>query len=154
MASPDGVRAWHAAIQIAVRTRQLLTHFPPRGYAELKDQMIRSSESIANNIGEGRASRFPLEYAKYLDTAARSSGELRSQLTTAMEYGIVPRREALNLKSTAICASKMIESLSESVRENYEAEKQARKRKRTPRRKKTRASGSEGKPAKRRKPKG
>ena len=128
MPSPDGVRAWHAAIQVAVRTRAILRHFPRRGYAELKDQMIRSSESIANNIAEGRASAFPLQYVSYLDTAVRSAGEVGSQLTTAMEYKIVPKKEALDLKSTVICVSKMIESLRDVVQANHEAEKERRRK--------------------------
>src|SRR4051794_25884147 len=97
MPSPDGVRAWQAAIQVAARTRNLLCHFPPRGYAELRDQMIRSAESIGNNTGEGRGSGFEPEYTRFLDTAARSANKLSSQLTTAMKYGIVPEREAFNL---------------------------------------------------------
>ena len=38
MPSPDSVRAWQAAIQIAVRTRELFAHFPSRGYADLRDR--------------------------------------------------------------------------------------------------------------------
>jgi four helix bundle protein len=109
MPSPDAVRAWQAAVQVAVRTRILLSHFPPRGYADLRDQMIRSSESIGNNIAEGRASAFELEYIRFLDMAARSANELSSQLATAMEYGILPRREAFALNGTVICTRRMIE---------------------------------------------
>jgi four helix bundle protein len=121
MASPDGVRAWHAAVQVAVRTRSLLAHFPPRGYAELRDQMIRSSESIGHNIAEGRGSTFDGEFIRFLDTAARSANELSSQLTTAMEYGIVPRQQAFNLNGTVICTRRMVESLRATVQERYDA---------------------------------
>src|SRR5947209_2198412 len=120
MPSPDGVRAWQAAVQVAVRTRDLLSHFPTRGYAEMRDQMTRSSESIGNNIAEGRGSAFELEYVRFLDTAARSANELSSQLTTAMGYGIVPKRKAFNLNSTVICTRRMIESLRDTVKANYE----------------------------------
>jgi four helix bundle protein len=126
MSALDGIRAWQAAIQVAVRTRALLTHLPPRGYAELRDQMIRSSESIATNIAEGRGSGFPGEYIRYLDTAARSAHELSSQLRTVMEYGVAPKRESFNLNGTVICTRRMIESLREAVR--ADAARDTRKR--------------------------
>jgi four helix bundle protein len=129
MPSPDAVRAWQAAVQVAVRTRSLLSHFPPRGFAELRDQMIRSSESIGNNIAEGRGSAFELEYIRFLDMAARSANELSSQLTTVMEYGVVPRREAFNLNGTVICTRRMVESLRETVRANYKASQRRRRSK-------------------------
>src|SRR5690242_17423847 len=103
MSPPDGVRAWQAAIDVAVRTRDLIAKFPKRGYANLRDQMTRSSESIGNNIAEGRGSEFKLEYIRFLDMAVRSANELSSQLTTLMGYGIVPRWKAFNLNGTVIC---------------------------------------------------
>ena len=115
MPSPDSLRAWQAAIQVAVRVRSLIAQFPRRGYADLRDQMIRSAESIGHNIAEGRISIFEAEFIRYLDTAARSAGELSSQLTTAMEYGIVPQREAFNLNGTVICTRRMIESLRDTA---------------------------------------
>ena len=142
MPSPDGIRAWQAAVQVAVRVRTLLTHFPRRGYAELRDQMIRSSESVANNIAEGRGSAFEREYIRFLDTAARSANELSSQLTTAMEYGIVPKREAFNLNGTVICTRRMIESLRDTVEANY----RARRAKKRAKASKPRKSGRKRKP--------
>jgi four helix bundle protein len=126
MPSPDAVRAWQAAVQVAIRTRVLLGHFPLRGYAELGDQMIRSSESIGHNTAEGRASTFEGEFIRFLDTAARSASELSSQITVAMEYGIVPSRQAFNLNGTVICTRRMIESLRETVQENYDPQRARR----------------------------
>lgn len=126
MSSPDAVRAWHAAIQVAVRTRKILTHVPPRGYARLRDQMTRSSESIAHNIAEGRASIFEPKYISHLDSAAASAAELSSQITLALEYGIVPQREAFSLNGTVICTRRMIESLRAKIQTRHDA---ARRRK-------------------------
>jgi len=125
MPSPEELRAWQAALQIAVRTRKLVERFPSRGYADLRDQMTRSSESIGSNIAEGRASTFDGEYVRFLDTAARSANELSSQLRTAMAYGIVPKWEAFNLNGTVICARRMIESLRDSVQERQRRKESA-----------------------------
>ena len=85
--------------------------------------MTRSAESIGNNIAEGRGSAFEREYVRSLDMAARSASELSSQLTTAMEYGIVPKREAFNLNGTVICTRRMIESLRDTVKANHDAKR-------------------------------
>jgi four helix bundle protein len=121
------LHAWEAAMLVAARTRELLAHFPPRGYAELRDQMIRSSESIGHNIAEGRASAFEREYIKYLDTAARSANELVSQITDAMNYGIVPKWRAFNLNGTVICARRLIESVRDTAQANYDGKRQRRR---------------------------
>ena len=126
MASPDGVRAWQAAIQVAARTRTLVAKFPRRGYAELRDQMVRSAESIGNNIAEGRGSAFEGEYVRFLDIAARSANELSSQLVTAMDYRIVPKPEAFSLNGTVICTRRMIESLRGAVQAKADAERARR----------------------------
>jgi four helix bundle protein len=116
MDSPDPLRVWQAAIQVAVRTRQLLSHFPARGHADLRDQMTRSAESISHNIAEGRTTIHDRKFVRFLDDAAGSAQELISQVTMAAEYGIVPRREAFNLTGTIICTRRMIESLRDVVR--------------------------------------
>ena len=64
---------------------------------------------------------------RFLDDAAGSANELSSQLTTAMEYGIVPKREAFNLNGTVICTRRMIESLRDVVQSRADR-KDARKR--------------------------
>ena len=89
--------------------------------------MIRSSESIGNNIAEGRGSAFEREFIRFLDIAARSANELSSQLTMAIEYGIVPKQQAFNLNGTVICTRRMIESLRDTVKANYQA-RRARER--------------------------
>ena len=122
MSSPDDLRAWQAALDVAVRTRQLLTLFPARGFAELRDQMIRSAESIGHNIAEGRASKFQLEYISYLNSAVRSAGELSSQLKTLMAYGVAPKRTVFNLNGTVICAKRMTEALRDAVQSAYDEE--------------------------------
>jgi four helix bundle protein len=134
MHSPDGLRVWQAAIQIAARTRLLLAHFPPRGHAELRDQITRSAESIGHNIAEGRRSVSDYKFVRYLDDAVGSASELSSQLITAMEYGIVPEREAFNLNGTVICTLRMVESLRASVQAR--ADREARRHRKAKRRRK------------------
>ena len=127
MSSLSDLHAWEAALLVALRTRELLGLFPARGFAELRDQMIRSSESIGHNIAEGRASTFEREYIKYLDTAARSANELSSQITDAINYGIVPKWRAFNLNGTVICTRRMIESVRDTAQANYDVERRRRR---------------------------
>jgi four helix bundle protein len=93
--------------------------------------MIRSSESIGSNIAEGRGSAFEREYIRFLDIAARSAHELSSQLTMAVEYGIVPKQQAFNLNGTVICTRRMVESLRDAVQRNYHARRARERAQRT-----------------------
>ena len=126
MSGPEALRAWQAALQVAIRTRDLLEHFPPRGYAELRDQIIRSAESIAHNTAEGHPSIFDAEFIRFLDTSIRSAGELNSQLNMAVAYGIVPKRKAFNVIGTVICTKRMLKSLRDSIELAEERERPVR----------------------------
>ena len=123
MHSPLVLRAWQAAMQVATRTRAIIDQFPPRGYAALRDQMTRSSESIGHNIADGRGSSSPSEFLNYLDHAARSATELNSQLTHVRNYGIAPPKDVFNLIGTVICTRKLIDSLRERIRADDERTK-------------------------------
>ena len=126
MSGPEALRAWQAALQVAIRTRDLVEHFPPRGYAALRDQIIRSAESIGHNTAEGHPSIFDAEFIRFLDTSIRSAGELNAQLNMAVAYGIVPKRKAFNVIGTVICTKQMLKSLRDSIEFDEERKRAAR----------------------------
>lgn len=53
-------------------------------------QIVKSAESIPTNIVEGRMADTDAEFARFLGTSLKSSGELTYQLETAVERGIIP----------------------------------------------------------------
>src|SRR5690242_13463423 len=92
--------AWHAAAELAVRTRSFADALPRRGYSELKAQMVSAAESVANTIAEGSPTESDSEFARYLEMAARSTTELGSQVDLAIKYRIVDKRRAFALIGT------------------------------------------------------
>ena len=98
MSDYRGLKAWQCAVNNAVRVRAVVSRFPRRGYAELKEQMVTSAESVCNNIAEGRAATSPKDYRKFLDSAAKSASELRGQIDLGAITGSFPiRRPSISL---------------------------------------------------------
>ena len=157
MSGPEALRASQAALQVAIRTRDLLEHFPPRGYAALRDQIIRSAESIGSNTAEGHPSIFDAEFIRFLATSIRSAGELNAQLSMAVAYGIVPKRKAFNVIGTVICTKRMLKSLRDSIELAEERKRAARadakKRRKSKESKESKESTEPKKPRKSKKPK-
>jgi four helix bundle protein len=116
MQDTHAVHAWQSALNVAVKVREIVSKFPRHGYAELKEQMITSAESAAHTIAEGRDATSDREFVRFLDMAARSCGELSSQISMAAAYGIVPKRTAFNLIGSVICTRRMIRSLQSTIR--------------------------------------
>ena len=54
-----------------------------------RDQIIRASISIMNNIAEGFERRTKADFAHFLDIAKGSSGEVRSMLYLAEDRGYI-----------------------------------------------------------------
>ena len=120
------LKAWQSAVVNAVRVRDAVSRFPPRGYAELKEQMVSSAESVCHNIAEGRIASSQKDYRKFLDSAAKSASELCGQIDLGRAYGIIREKTAINLAGSVICNLRMIRGLRSSSARN----EQRRKRKR------------------------
>jgi len=87
------IRAWKEAHALAIDIQQLTRTLPRTGYASLRDQMMRSAQSIAFTIVEGSGAATPKEFARFLDIAIKSSSELEAQLEMGLAYGVVTDRD-------------------------------------------------------------
>ena len=76
----------------------------------LKDQIMRSSESIMNNIAEGFGRAGRLEFIQFLSISRGSANELKSQLTQGLDKkyineikfnNLITETEKLNNKTAA-----------------------------------------------------
>src|SRR5262245_18687882 len=59
------IRVWASAHALAIKVRQATTRFPRRGYASLKEQIVRAAESIVFNIVEGAGASTQREFARF-----------------------------------------------------------------------------------------
>ena len=81
------LRVWRHATALALNTRRVVNRFP-RGYAELKSQMVTSAESIVNTIVEGCGAATQREFARFLDISIKSATELEGEYELAHKYEI------------------------------------------------------------------
>ena len=83
-----------------------------------KDQIQRAGISIMNNTAEGYERPSKADYARFLDIAKGSCGEVRSMYYTAEDLEYVTKDIANDRREKAIKISKGIASLTVRVRGN------------------------------------
>ena len=62
--------------------------------------MVRSAESIADNIAEGCGAATNAEFARYLDMTIKSSSELENQIERAHGYALIRSNERVGKRAT------------------------------------------------------
>ena len=83
-----------------------------------KDQIQRAGISIMNNTAEGYERTSKADYARFLDIAKGSCGEVRSMYYTAEDLAYVIKEIANDRRERAVKISKGIASLTARVRGN------------------------------------
>lgn len=81
-----------------------------------RNQIQTAAVSIMNNIAEGFERSSDKEFARFLDIAKASGGEVRSMLYLAEDLGYMEATKASELSNTAIQLSKGIASLQKHLR--------------------------------------
>ena len=103
---------WKIACQLSVAVYTELKKCKDYSF---KDQMQRSSISIASNIAEGAERGSIKEYIRFLHNAKGSAGELRTQLYIADKVGIISSNSRIEFCDKLISISKMLHALIKSL---------------------------------------
>jgi len=111
------LRVWTKAHAHILNVRRATHRFPRTGYASLKSQMTRATESIAFNIVEGCGSSSQKELARFLDISIKSASELEYQLVLARDYGVLAESEWKALSGVTIDVRRMLCGLRRKVLE-------------------------------------
>lgn len=113
----EELRIWQQARVLAA---DIYRSFPPNSPGAkdygFKDQLQRAGVSVMNNIAEGFERRTPIEFARFLDMAKASCGEVRSMIYLAGDLGYISKQTCEEKIAFAIKLSKSIESLSKKLR--------------------------------------
>ena len=79
---------WQRGHAFVLEVRKVADGFPP-GYSNLRNQIIRASESITFNIVEGCGAATRAEFARFVDISIKSTNEVQYQLELARDYRIL-----------------------------------------------------------------
>ncbi|MEQ9280505.1 MAG: four helix bundle protein [Balneola sp.] len=95
----EDLKVWQIAHKISINIFELTKRFPPDEKYRLKDQMIRSSRSISDNIAEGYGRFHYQENTQYCRQSRGSAYELINQLITAFDCDYISEEELKSWKS-------------------------------------------------------
>ena len=113
----EDLRIWQNA---RIQANAIYAAFGPESCASrdfgFKDQIQRAGVSVMNNIAEGFERRSDQDFARFLDIAKGSNGEVRSMLFLAEDRGYLTPSVAEALRSSSEELSKGIESLAKHLR--------------------------------------
>ena len=96
------LRVWNEAHSLSIAIKRLATRISKGDYRSLRNQMVRSAESIADNIAEGCGAATNAEFARYLDMTIKSSSELANQIERAHGHALIRSNERDRL-TTQVC---------------------------------------------------
>ena len=109
----EDIVAWQKAQDLAVEVYKLFRDSRDFGF---KDQICRTAVSVSNNIAEGFERRSDADFARFLDIAKGSNGEVRSMLYLAEDRGYLTAEAASGMREFSERLSQGIESLSKHLR--------------------------------------
>ena len=109
----EDLLVWKKSCQLSVGIYKALENCSDKG---LKDQMQRASISIPSNIAEGKERNSTPDFKRFLNFAKGSAGELRTQLYIAAKLKLLKKEIADKLIKEVIEISKMLQSLSDSLK--------------------------------------
>ncbi len=92
------LRVWQAAKDLAVAVYKQTSEGKLSKDYGLRDQLQRSSISIASNIAEGYERNSDAEFARFLFIAKGSLAELRTQIDIAKEIGYINEKKFVALE--------------------------------------------------------
>ena len=108
----EDLEIWKRSCRLSVDVFKLIE--PLKLYA-LKDQMARSSLSIASNIAEGAERESEKEFRRFLFIAKASAGELRTQLYIGRKSGYFEEEQAMPFINESREIAAMIKGLANTL---------------------------------------
>ena len=117
MREPGNLIVYKKALALSVRIFAICTLISKRRYPGLADQLIRASQSVAANIAEGCAHSSRREFARFLQLALASCGEVACHLTFARDTKAITMELFIELNGANREVRRMLASLLRVVRD-------------------------------------
>lgn len=108
----EDIKSWQKAKELTILLYAIFEQSKDFGF---KDQILRASVSIMNNIAEGFERRSDKELKHFLFMAKGSCGEVRSMLILAEELNKITPEDGKKLKELTIEISKLLSGFIKSL---------------------------------------
>lgn len=105
------VVVWQRSHKLVLAIYKLTESFPSSEKYGLTSQMRRSAYSIPMNIAEGRSKSSDKDFARYLDFASGSAGELDYQILLVKDMGLISSKQYDQLYTELTEIRKMLNGL-------------------------------------------
>lgn len=109
----ESLDVWKRSCRLSVNIYQHFSNAKDYGF---KDQITRSSLSIASNIAEGIEKDSNKDTMRFLNIAQGSVAELITQIYIGIEIGYIPKEIGLNWRNELNEIQKMLSSLKRSFK--------------------------------------
>ena len=120
----EELECWSLAVELDKVIFQFIMDNPIKNHLSIKDQMLRSVGSIADNIAEGFERGGNKEFIQFLYVAKGSCGELRSQLHRARGRDLISERNFQEFSEKCLKVSGKISNLISYLKNSdYKGEK-------------------------------
>jgi four helix bundle protein len=104
---------WQAAQDLAVRVYQDMAKVRDYSFA---DQIKRAAVSVSNNVAEGAERGTPTDFARFLDIAKGSAGEVRSMYYLALRLAFIQENDLENRIELCKSISRQLSSFARHLR--------------------------------------
>jgi four helix bundle protein len=108
--------AWQVAFKLGYEVYRVTASWPKHEIYGLTSQIRRAAVSVSANIAEGYERRGKIEFARYLDIARGSLGEVETYLLFALELGYISKAEYTKLDGLRVRSAKLIGGLLSSLK--------------------------------------
>ena len=112
----EEIIAWQRAIELAGK---LHDKFKDHRDFAFRDQMLRASISVSNNIAEGFDRGSNKEFIRFLRIASSSCNEVRSMLFLGRRFGYFTAEEVDLMRAECMKVNGIIVALIKSMRHGY-----------------------------------
>jgi four helix bundle protein len=109
------LKVWRKAHSLSLSVYRSATRIRGSDNAALRNQLIRTTLSIATNIVEGTGQKTGKEFARFLGFALNSAGELEYHLIVARDFRLIGLNDFEALTSRTIEVQKMLHGLRNRV---------------------------------------
>lgn len=109
------LQVWQRAHALALDIYRLTREFPKEEIYGLVSQLRRAATSVASNIAEGSKRQSRNDFARFLNMAQGSLGEIESLLIFSRDLALVSSAQHASLDSSLQPLARMLSSLHRKV---------------------------------------